>query len=82
MHRLSHTQLKACTSLLGLLPCCQVTPARVLAMDVAIKQRNFPAFAELVMAESNSLQAVLDDTLPPVEGQNDVSRRCCNHTPG
>lgn len=51
-----------------------VVPARMEAMKAAIQKRNFEAFAELTMADSNQFHAVCLDTLPPIFYLNDVSR--------
>ncbi|ORY31405.1 putative diphosphomevalonate decarboxylase [Naematelia encephala] len=49
-------------------------PARMKAMESAITSRDFPAFAELTMADSNQFHAVCLDTSPPIFYLNDVSR--------
>jgi diphosphomevalonate decarboxylase len=51
-----------------------VVPARIGAMKKAIKEKNFEAFAELTMKDSNQFHAVCLDTSPPIFYLNDVSR--------
>ncbi|KAF3905838.1 hypothetical protein AA313_de0207025 [Arthrobotrys entomopaga] len=51
-----------------------VVPARMEAMKKAIAEKNFEAFAELTMADSNSFHAVCLDTIPPIFYMNDSSR--------
>ncbi|KAI9829050.1 MAG: diphosphomevalonate decarboxylase [Thelocarpon impressellum] len=51
-----------------------IVPARMAAMEAAIRARDFPAFARLTMAESNSFHATCLDTAPPIFYLNDVSR--------
>ncbi|XP_037074783.1 diphosphomevalonate decarboxylase-like [Pollicipes pollicipes] len=48
-------------------------PARLAAITDAILRRDFAAFAELTMRDSNQLHAVCQDTYPPVRYMNDVS---------
>ncbi|XP_043216593.1 diphosphomevalonate decarboxylase-like [Amphibalanus amphitrite] len=48
-------------------------PARLTAITTAIEQRDFPAFAELTMRDSNQLHAVCQDTYPPIRYMTDVS---------
>ena len=43
-------------------------------MEAAIKTRNFAAFAELAMRDSNQFHATCLDTYPPIFYMNDVSR--------
>ncbi|KAM4056534.1 diphosphomevalonate decarboxylase [Hirsutella rhossiliensis] len=49
-------------------------PASMVAMEQAIKQRDFAVFAEVTMRESNSFHACCADTYPPIFYMNDVSR--------
>ncbi|RCI12579.1 hypothetical protein L249_1219 [Ophiocordyceps polyrhachis-furcata BCC 54312] len=51
-----------------------VVPANMMAMEQAIKARDFAAFAKVTMAESNSFHACCLDTYPPIFYLNDVSR--------
>lgn len=51
-----------------------VVPARMEEMKKAIHNKDFEAFAELTMADSNSFHAVCLDTIPPIFYLNDVSR--------
>lgn len=51
-----------------------VVPASMATMERAIKQRDFAAFAEVTMRESNSFHACCADTYPPIFYMNDVSR--------
>lgn len=51
-----------------------VVPKRYTEMCAAIKERNFPRFAELTMADSNQFHAVCLDSTPPIFYMNDVSR--------
>ncbi|KAI9223292.1 GHMP kinase [Blastocladiella britannica] len=51
-----------------------VVPARMRAMRKAIASRDFDAFAELTMKDSNQFHAVALDTFPPITYLNDVSR--------
>lgn len=44
-------------------------------MEKAIAARDFRAFAELTMKDSNQFHAVCLDTYPPISYMNDVSRR-------
>ncbi|XP_072169725.1 diphosphomevalonate decarboxylase-like [Diadema setosum] len=49
-------------------------PARMETMRRAIRNRNFQAFAELTMQDSNQMHAVCLDTFPPISYMNDTSR--------
>ncbi|KAF3907283.1 hypothetical protein ABW20_dc0110067 [Dactylellina cionopaga] len=51
-----------------------VVPQRMEAMKKAIAEKDFQAFAELTMADSNSFHAVCLDTIPPIFYMNDISR--------
>ncbi|KAF2399066.1 diphosphomevalonate decarboxylase [Trichodelitschia bisporula] len=51
-----------------------VVPARMAAMRAAIAGRDFAAFADLTMKDSNSFHAVCLDTTPPIFYMSDVSR--------
>ncbi|ORX99066.1 diphosphomevalonate decarboxylase [Basidiobolus meristosporus CBS 931.73] len=52
----------------------RVVPERMKAMSEAILKRDFPAFAELTMKDSNQFHSVCLDTYPPIFYLNDVSR--------
>lgn len=52
----------------------EVVPKRYVEMCHSIKSRDFPKFAELTMADSNSFHAVCLDSSPPIFYLNDVSR--------
>ena len=51
-----------------------VVPKRMELMKEAILERDFEAFAELTMRDSNGFHAVCLDTTPPIFYLNDVSR--------
>lgn len=51
-----------------------IVPARMEAMKRAVAARDFAAFAELTMRDSNSFHACCADTYPPIFYMNDVSR--------
>lgn len=51
-----------------------VVPKNMDAMEAAIRDRDFAAFAEVTMRESNSFHATCADTYPPIFYMNDVSR--------
>ncbi|PHH91778.1 hypothetical protein CDD83_10346 [Cordyceps sp. RAO-2017] len=51
-----------------------VVPASMAAMEQAVRDRDFPAFAKVTMMESNSFHACCADTYPPIFYMNDVSR--------
>ncbi|KAK6135924.1 hypothetical protein DH2020_030342 [Rehmannia glutinosa] len=53
----------------------EVVPKRIIQMEEAIKNRDFPAFARLTCADSNQFHAVCLDTLPPIFYMNDTSHR-------
>ena len=50
-----------------------VVPQRMLAMERAVAARDFAAFAELTIKDSNSFHATCLDTYPPIKYMNDVS---------
>lgn len=52
-----------------------IVPARVTAMRAAIRDRDFTAFAELTMKDSNQFHAVCLDTYPPIRYMTDVSHK-------
>ncbi|KAF9426125.1 diphosphomevalonate decarboxylase [Podila epigama] len=51
-----------------------VVPQRMEDMIAAIKDKDFPRFAELTMRDSNQFHAVCLDTYPPIFYMNDISR--------
>lgn len=51
-----------------------VVPARMKAIEKAIKDKDFDTFAKITMADSNQFHAVALDTAPPIFYLNDVSR--------
>ncbi|KAL9010028.1 MAG: hypothetical protein Q9173_004991, partial [Seirophora scorigena] len=51
-----------------------VVPKAMRAMEFAIQERDFEAFAKITMRESNSFHATCLDTEPPIFYLNDVSR--------
>ncbi|KAL9605000.1 MAG: hypothetical protein Q9219_000188 [cf. Caloplaca sp. 3 TL-2023] len=52
----------------------EVVPKAMREMEVAIRERDFEAFAKITMRESNSFHATCLDTDPPIFYLNDVSR--------
>lgn len=53
----------------------EVVPKRVLQMEEAIRNHDFPLFAQLTCADSNQFHAVCLDTSPPIFYMNDTSHR-------
>lgn len=53
----------------------EVVPKRILGMEEAIKNRDFPSFTKLTCADSNQFHAVCLDTTPPIFYMNDTSHR-------
>ena len=51
----------------------EVVPERMVEMERAIQERDFEAFADVTMGESNSFHATCLDTKPPIQYLNDVS---------
>jgi diphosphomevalonate decarboxylase len=51
-----------------------VVPERMAAIETAIRNRDFPAFAEVAMRDSNGFHATCLDSWPPIFYMNDVSR--------
>ncbi|KAI1637229.1 diphosphomevalonate decarboxylase [Biscogniauxia mediterranea] len=51
-----------------------VVPTHMDAMEKAIAARDFAAFAEVTMKDSNSFHSCCSDTYPPIFYMNDVSR--------
>ncbi|GFZ11208.1 GHMP kinase family protein [Actinidia rufa] len=54
----------------------EVVPKRIVAMEEAIKNRDFPSFAHLACADSNQFHAVCLDTCPPIFYMNDTIIGC------
>ncbi|XP_016498510.1 diphosphomevalonate decarboxylase 1 [Nicotiana tabacum] len=52
-----------------------VVPKRIIQMEEAIQNRDFPTFAQLTCADSNQFHAVCMDTSPPIFYMNDTSHR-------
>ncbi|KAI6382242.1 hypothetical protein MCOR25_000830 [Pyricularia grisea] len=52
----------------------EVVPANMKTMEEAIQNRDFAAFAEVTMRDSNSFHATCADTYPPIFYMNDTSR--------
>ncbi|KAD7479938.1 hypothetical protein E3N88_03074 [Mikania micrantha] len=53
----------------------EVVPKRVVQMEDAIQNRDFPSFARLTCTDSNQFHAVCLDTYPPIFYMNDTSHR-------
>eukprot|EP00042_Codosiga_hollandica_P044313 m.434678 g.434678 ORF g.434678 m.434678 type:complete len:270 (+) comp56759_c0_seq4:646-1455(+) len=51
-----------------------VVPARMAAIEKAIVERDFEAFARITMQDSNQFHAICLDTYPPIFYMNDISR--------
>ncbi|MBN3301265.1 MVD1 decarboxylase, partial [Amia calva] len=68
-----HTSVE--TSLLLKHRADSVVPGRMTEMISAIRQRDFAAFGELTMKDSNQFHATCLDTYPPIFYLNDVSHR-------
>ncbi|KAJ9132240.1 Diphosphomevalonate decarboxylase [Pleurostoma richardsiae] len=52
----------------------EVVPQHMTTMEDAIRRKDFAAFAEVTMRDSNSFHACCADTYPPIFYMNDVSR--------
>lgn len=52
-----------------------IVPERMKEMTRCIQERDFPAFAQLTMKDSNQFHATCLDTFPPISYLNDTSRR-------
>lgn len=64
IHRVSHPQDRA----------DNIVPQRLIDIEKAIHERNFPVFADLTMKDSDSFHEVCRTTTPPIHYLNDVSR--------
>ena len=51
-----------------------VVPARLAAMEDAVRERDFASFARITMQDSNQFHATCLDTYPPIFYMNDTSR--------
>lgn len=51
-----------------------VVPERMNGIEAAIRDRDFPKFAEITMRDSNTFHATCLDSWPPIFYMNDVSR--------
>ncbi|KAK5130483.1 hypothetical protein LTR08_002005 [Meristemomyces frigidus] len=51
-----------------------IVPERMAAMEKAVKEKDFAAFAQLTTRDSNSFHACCADTDPPIFYMNDTSR--------
>lgn len=52
----------------------EVVPRHMAEIEAAIKERDFPRFAEATMRDSNNFHATCADTYPPIFYMNDTSR--------
>ncbi|KAM7332335.1 diphosphomevalonate decarboxylase [Alexandromys fortis] len=52
-----------------------IVPERMKEMTRCVQERDFPAFAQLTMKDSNQFHATCLDTFPPISYLNDTSRR-------
>ncbi|XP_069030314.1 diphosphomevalonate decarboxylase [Embiotoca jacksoni] len=55
-----------------------VVPGRMVEMIEAVQRKDFPAFAELTMKDSNQFHATCLDTYPPIFYLNSVSQQVIN----
>jgi diphosphomevalonate decarboxylase len=55
-----------------------VVPERMVQMEAAYMSKDFQAFGELTMRDSNQFHATCLDTFPPIFYMNDVSRQVAN----
>ncbi|XP_028257948.1 diphosphomevalonate decarboxylase [Parambassis ranga] len=55
-----------------------VVPGRMVEMIEAVRKKDFPAFAELTMKDSNQFHATCLDTYPPIFYLNRVSQQVIN----
>lgn len=67
-------QTTVATSSLFATRAASVVPERMAAMEAAIRNKDFPAFAEITMRDSNSFHATCLDSWPPIFYMNDISR--------
>ncbi|RDD44160.1 Diphosphomevalonate decarboxylase [Trichoplax sp. H2] len=52
-----------------------LVPKLMTEMETAIQQKNYQAFAEITMKDSNQFHAVCLDTYPPIAYMNDISHK-------
>lgn len=52
-----------------------LVPARMAEMTRCVRERDFQAFGQLTMKDSNQFHATCMDTFPPISYLNDTSRR-------
>lgn len=50
-----------------------IVPRRMERILEAVKERNFPQFAQITMQDSNQFHAICQDTWPPIRYMNDIS---------
>jgi diphosphomevalonate decarboxylase len=62
------------TSLLLKHRATDIVPARMTAIEKAFLNKDFDAFGQLTMADSNQFHATCLDTYPPIFYMNDISR--------
>ncbi|KAK5688952.1 diphosphomevalonate decarboxylase [Elasticomyces elasticus] len=77
----SGMQATVATSTLFQHRAANVVPQRMEQMEKAVREKDFPAFADLTMRDSNNFHATCLDTSPPILYLNDTSRaaiRVCN----
>ncbi|XP_029000979.1 diphosphomevalonate decarboxylase [Betta splendens] len=55
-----------------------VVPGRMMEMNEAVQRKDFPAFAELTMKDSNQFHATCLDTYPPIFYLSSVSHQVIN----
>lgn len=67
-------QATVATSALFAARASEVVPVRMARMRAAVAARDFPAFGELAMRDSNGFHATCLDTWPPIFYLNDASR--------
>lgn len=71
-------QTTVATSTLFKTRATEIVPRRMEEMEDAISAKNFQAFAETTMKDSNSFHACCLDSYPPIHYLNDVSRAAMN----
>ncbi|KAF9887868.1 diphosphomevalonate decarboxylase [Aspergillus nanangensis] len=67
-------QTTVATSSLFATRASSTVPERMTSIETAIKNRDFPEFAEITMRDSNGFHATCLDSWPPIFYMNDVSR--------
>lgn len=76
----SEASLRGSTQLMGWPSALQfraeaLVPARMAEMTRCIRERDFQAFGQLTMKDSNQFHATCLDTFPPISYLSDTSRR-------